>query len=271
MSYCYSIRSRSQKQRFWADGKQRNMGGKPAIFLPRKKWNHCSIYPQTKPEMIPPDRLSALYPNPRRFLIALNCQRRTELVCFQKWMKSNHNKANSKRASVIDTTSELEIGRFRWRSLLRRPGSSWGWWRRWWILPAPRSRPWWCSLRFLRVAASGSTASCQEEPCFNTCSFNLKSFGWVFRSSACGDRVMTLRNQSEMMLRLAVWISYSVAHHSDCSEVAEVLPFLSVSLFSIINLPSAQSMQKYQTHSTNLICFVLNTIVSSKCTILFAQ
>lgn len=52
----------------------------------------------------------------------------------------------------------------RWRRLHRHPGDSWGWWRRWWTLPAPQSQPLWCWCRFPRAAAIGSTASYRARP-----------------------------------------------------------------------------------------------------------
>lgn len=54
--------------------------------------------------------------------------------------------------------------RLRWRRPRHHPGDSWGWWRRWWTPPAPRSQPWWCWCRSPRAAAIGSTASCRARP-----------------------------------------------------------------------------------------------------------
>lgn len=54
--------------------------------------------------------------------------------------------------------------RLRWRRLHHHPGDSWGWWRRWWTLPAPQSQPLWCWCRSRRAAAIGSTASCRARP-----------------------------------------------------------------------------------------------------------
>lgn len=54
--------------------------------------------------------------------------------------------------------------RLRWRRLHRHPGDSWGWWRRWWTLPAPQSRPLWCWCRSRRAVVTGSTASCRARP-----------------------------------------------------------------------------------------------------------
>lgn len=79
------------------------------------------------------------------FTIALNKVK--EAVQLPSWNKCQREKSESTDQAPISSSGGCgapwrPLWALRWRHRLRRPGDSWGWWRRWWILRAPQSQLW---------------------------------------------------------------------------------------------------------------------------------
>lgn len=125
-----------------------------------------------------------------QFTIALNkVKEAVRLPSSNKWQREK-TKSTDKRDCApcrLPPLPEVPPQALRWRHLRRRPGDSWGWWRRWWILPAPQSQPLWCWYRSPRVAAIWSTASCLVGPWEET-NTNTDGVGGVTIDAGRGGR-----------------------------------------------------------------------------------